>query len=78
MKPLPAVQLEAWDAYIDFILGKDDAGTIVRLFERCLVACASYPGRVDVCPEKYKMGCSTKKLKPGMGGKQIPTLCKGS
>ena len=45
VKPLPAVQLEAWDAYIDYILTKDDAGTVVRLFERCLVACASYPGK---------------------------------
>ena len=45
VKPLPAAQLEAWDSYLDYILTKEDAGTIVRLFERCLVACASYPGQ---------------------------------
>ena len=44
VKPLPAVQLHAWNSYVDYILTKEDVGTIVRLFERCLVACASYPG----------------------------------
>lgn len=44
VKPLPSSQLQAWDSYIDYILKKDDAGAIVRLFERCLVACANYPG----------------------------------
>ena len=44
VKPLPSSQLQAWDSYIDYILKKDDAGSTVRLFERCLVACANYPG----------------------------------
>ena len=44
VKPLDQGQLAAWNNYIDYILKKDDAGAIVRLFERCLVACASYPG----------------------------------
>ena len=48
VKPLPAVQLHAWNAYIDYILTKEDPGLIVRLFERCLVACATYPGRSSI------------------------------
>ena len=44
VKPLDQNQLAAWNSYIDYVLQKDDAGIIVRLFERCLVACASYPG----------------------------------
>lgn len=46
VKPLDQNQLTAWNSYIDYVLQKQDAGVIVRLFERCLVACASYPGRV--------------------------------
>jgi pre-mRNA-processing factor 39 len=46
VKPLPSSQLQAWDSYVDYILKKEDAGAIVRLFERCLVACASYPGKL--------------------------------
>lgn len=44
VKALPMSQLQAWNSYIDYILTKNDAGSIVRLFERCLVACATYPG----------------------------------
>ena len=44
VKPLDRNQLVAWNSYIDYVLANGDAGTIVRLFERCLVACASYPG----------------------------------
>ena len=30
--------------YLDYIEEKKDIGMIIRLYERCLVACASYPG----------------------------------
>lgn len=30
--------------YLDYIEKKKDIGMIIRLYERCLVACASYPG----------------------------------
>ena len=49
VKPLDQGQLGAWNNYIDYILKKEDAGAIVRLFERCLVPCASYPGTSSAC-----------------------------
>ena len=49
VKPLDRGQLGAWNNYIDYILKKEDAGAIVRLFERCLVPCASYPGTSLPC-----------------------------
>ncbi len=33
-----------WCRYLDYIEEKKDIGMIIRLYERCLVACASYPG----------------------------------
>ena len=44
VKALDAAQLATWWAYLDYIQKSGDAGSIVRLYERCLVACASYPG----------------------------------
>ena len=32
--------------YLDYIEEKKDIGMIIRLYERCLVACASYPGNL--------------------------------
>ena len=40
--------------YLDYIEEKKDIGMIIRLYERCLVACASYPGNVD-CSQKHVM-----------------------
>lgn len=58
VKPLPAVQLATWDSYIDYILTKEDAGSIVRLFERCLVACANYPGKSNPFDTAPKAVCT--------------------
>lgn len=43
VKPLDNVQLQAWWKYLDFEYSQGDHRLIVILFERCLVACASYP-----------------------------------
>lgn len=44
VKPLDAGQLANWSRYLDFMDKKGDAGAAVRLYERCVVPCASYPG----------------------------------
>ena len=43
VKPLDNIQLQAWWKYLDAVCSKGDHREIVILFERCLVACASYP-----------------------------------
>ncbi|KAL0031827.1 hypothetical protein WJX79_009679 [Trebouxia sp. C0005] len=43
VKPLDSAQLQNWSRYLDYIEEKKDIGMIIRLYERCLVACASYP-----------------------------------
>ncbi|DBB06521.1 TPA: hypothetical protein ACH3X1_012070 [Trebouxia sp. C0004] len=43
VKPLDLAQLQNWSRYLDYIEEKKDIGMIIRLYERCLVACASYP-----------------------------------
>ena len=44
IKPLDAGQLVNWMRYLDYIEQKDDHPSTIRLYERCLVPCASYPG----------------------------------
>jgi hypothetical protein len=44
VKPLDAAQLANWAKYLDYIEARGDAAATVILYERCLVACASYPG----------------------------------
>ncbi|KAI3514562.1 hypothetical protein L1887_13079 [Cichorium endivia] len=41
-RPLNVTELENWHNYIDFIQGCDDLNKVVKLFERCLIACANY------------------------------------
>lgn len=44
IKPLDAAQLGNWQRYLDHSEQAGDMGSTVRLYERCLVACASYAG----------------------------------
>jgi pre-mRNA-processing factor 39 len=46
VKPLDALQLHNWAKYLDFAEARGDQTGAIMLYERCLVACASYPGRV--------------------------------
>lgn len=43
-KPLDAQQLANWVAYLDWQQQQGDVAATQRLFERCLVPCANYPG----------------------------------
>ncbi|KAI3449821.1 hypothetical protein Pfo_006486 [Paulownia fortunei] len=43
VRPLNVAELENWHNYLDFIEGGDDFNKVVKLYERCLVACARYP-----------------------------------
>ncbi|KAK9057399.1 hypothetical protein SSX86_022234 [Deinandra increscens subsp. villosa] len=43
VRPLNAAELENWHHYLDFIEGCDDFNKVVKLYERCLIACANYP-----------------------------------
>ncbi|KAJ8443970.1 hypothetical protein Cgig2_020816 [Carnegiea gigantea] len=43
VRPLNDAELENWHNYLDFIEGDGDFNKIVKLYERCLVACANYP-----------------------------------
>lgn len=47
IKPLDAGQLVNWMRYLDYIEQKDDHPSTIRLYERCLVPCASYPGQAS-------------------------------
>jgi pre-mRNA-processing factor 39 len=44
VKALDALQLNNWNSYLTFIEQHGDEAAIITLYERCLVACASYPG----------------------------------
>jgi hypothetical protein len=44
VKPLDASQLSAWSRFLDYVEGRGDDEVTVHLYERCLVACAEYPG----------------------------------
>ncbi|XP_016466924.1 pre-mRNA-processing factor 39-1 [Nicotiana tabacum] len=43
VRPLNVAELENWNNYLDFIEGGDDFNKVVKLYERCLIACANYP-----------------------------------
>ncbi|KAJ8749091.1 hypothetical protein K2173_013698 [Erythroxylum novogranatense] len=43
MRPLNVAELENWHNYLDFIERQDDLHKVVKLYERCLIACANYP-----------------------------------
>ncbi|XP_057472521.1 pre-mRNA-processing factor 39-1-like isoform X2 [Actinidia eriantha] len=43
VRPLHVAELENWHNYLDFIEGVDDFNKVVKLYERCLIACANYP-----------------------------------
>ena len=44
VKPLDTMQLTNWNEYLDFSEKQEDVASTVTIYERCLVACASYPG----------------------------------
>ncbi|XP_049936494.1 pre-mRNA-processing factor 39-1 isoform X2 [Nymphaea colorata] len=43
VKPLDSSQLKNWHMYLDFIETKTDFDWVIKLYERCLIPCASYP-----------------------------------
>ncbi|KAL9239066.1 hypothetical protein vseg_013420 [Gypsophila vaccaria] len=43
VRSLNDAELENWHNYLDFIESNEDFNKIVKLYERCLVACANYP-----------------------------------
>ncbi|CAA0823930.1 Tetratricopeptide repeat (TPR)-like superfamily protein [Striga hermonthica] len=43
VRPLNVAELENWHNYLDFIESGDDLNKVVKLYERCLIACARYP-----------------------------------
>ncbi|XP_050366846.1 pre-mRNA-processing factor 39-1 [Argentina anserina] len=43
VRPLSAPELENWNNYLDFIERDGDFNRVVKLYERCLIACANYP-----------------------------------
>ncbi|CAH8320380.1 unnamed protein product [Eruca vesicaria subsp. sativa] len=43
VRPLNVAELENWHSYLDFIETDGDFNKIVKLYERCVVACANYP-----------------------------------
>ncbi|XP_073001173.1 pre-mRNA-processing factor 39-1 isoform X2 [Typha latifolia] len=43
VRPLDDPELENWHNYLDFIERGDDFNKVVKLYERCLIACANYP-----------------------------------
>lgn len=62
-KPLDATQLLTWWQYLDFLGAQGDSVTPLQmrgLYERCLVACGSYPGTLPDCftPRWPPIACS--------------------
>lgn len=43
VKPLDEAQLANWHRYLDFTEKEGDLAKVVKLYERCLIACANYP-----------------------------------
>lgn len=43
VKPLNVTELENWHNYLNFIEREGDFSKVVKLYERCLIACANYP-----------------------------------
>ncbi|XP_010522533.1 PREDICTED: LOW QUALITY PROTEIN: pre-mRNA-processing factor 39-like [Tarenaya hassleriana] len=42
-RPLDIEERENWHNYLDFIENEGDFNKVVKLYERCLIACANYP-----------------------------------
>ncbi|KAL5702428.1 hypothetical protein ACHQM5_027650 [Ranunculus cassubicifolius] len=42
VRPLNGSELENWNNYLDFIESVGDLNKVVKLYERCLIACANY------------------------------------
>ncbi|KAI4319502.1 hypothetical protein MLD38_033091 [Melastoma candidum] len=43
VKPLNVAELENWHNFLNFIEREGDFAKVFKLYERCLIACASYP-----------------------------------
>ncbi|KAE8675132.1 Tetratricopeptide repeat (TPR)-like superfamily protein isoform 3 [Hibiscus syriacus] len=43
VRPLNVPELENWHNYLDFMESEGDINKVVKLYERCLIPCASYP-----------------------------------
>ncbi|GLT41307.1 hypothetical protein SLA2020_153820 [Shorea laevis] len=43
VRPLNVAELENWHNYLDFTEREGDFNKVVKLYERCLIACANYP-----------------------------------
>ncbi|TYH11219.1 hypothetical protein ES288_A07G240700v1 [Gossypium darwinii] len=43
VRPLNVSELENWHNYLDFVEREGDVNKVVKLYERCLIACANYP-----------------------------------
>ncbi|KAK8702006.1 hypothetical protein V6N13_020377 [Hibiscus sabdariffa] len=43
VRPLNVTELENWHNYLDFIESEGNLNKVVKLYERCLIACACYP-----------------------------------
>ncbi|XP_051118634.1 pre-mRNA-processing factor 39-1-like isoform X2 [Andrographis paniculata] len=43
VRPLNVSELENWHHYLEFIEAEGDFNQVVKLYERCVIACASYP-----------------------------------
>jgi len=44
VKALDGAQLSAWSRFLDYAEERGDTTVTTHLYERCLVACAKYPG----------------------------------
>ncbi|KAJ3682409.1 hypothetical protein LUZ60_014982 [Juncus effusus] len=43
VKPLDEPELDNWHGYLDFIEKEADFNKVLKMYERCLIACANYP-----------------------------------
>jgi len=59
VKELDSAQLVAWSRYLDFAERSGARDQVVKLYERCLVACAGYPGKFCLCTVPHVCGWST-------------------
>lgn len=45
VKPLDGNQLTAWSRLLNYVEARGNDDVTLQLYERCLVACAKYPGK---------------------------------
>ena len=62
VKALDGAQLAAWSRLLDYAEERGDNSVTTHLYERCLVACAQYHGKlflvcseITCCPESFEM-----------------------